>query len=659
MIVVALLMELSSWQKQEFADLRTNAKTSDSGNQSNPQPQATPASKRPSQFSTLVKRDRAAGAVKQYFSRMKLHEKPRIIHWFGSVPPELLAARVDGKGQSNVRKEDYAGAEACRECHAENYKNWSNHPHRWMNAWANDETVRGDFTGEATMHYMGGVGSFFRHGKDYRMRLARDGIERVYNISRTIGSRFFQYYAGQLIQGPEPLDHVARREDHVLPFGYWFENRQWVPIVNIEEESPDAQRIDPFSKTSHVHYDRYCSECHVTKPTGDTILGLKMMDRMDWYAPRVVHFAAEDYLRETHPEVLAPLAAHSQLTNKQILRTLLNVKLLPAKDHAVQLGIACEACHNGCKQHVAKEEQLPSFFPVSPHVVTEGQDWKTTFGRTSLNINWVCSRCHAGNRVRYAAGISTWNSTEFSDAARGRCYDGLAAQNANRQQLTCVNCHNPHVPIGEEWTRTAAEDNAACLRCHEKYRDRTTRDAHTHHTAGSVGDDCMSCHMPRINEGLQDVVRTHTIFSPTEPKMLEANHPNACNICHVKEPIDWTLKYLKEWYGADNFSADAIAKNYPRRSDPVAIGWLKSPHHGTRLVGSDALTRCDAKWATNDIINMLDDPYLINRQFTARGLKKMLGVDVREFGYQFYMFSAERSKPLTRIREALLDSKTK
>ena len=49
--------------------------------------------------------------------------------------------------QSNIRKEDYAGAGACKECHEKNYEKWSRHSHRWMNALATDEIVKGDFSG--------------------------------------------------------------------------------------------------------------------------------------------------------------------------------------------------------------------------------------------------------------------------------------------------------------------------------------------------------------------------------------------------------------------------------------------------------------------------------------------------------------------------------
>ena len=107
--------------------------------------------------------------------------------------------------------------------------------------------------------------------------------------------------------------------------------------------------------------------------------------------------------------------------------------------------------------------------------------------------------------------------------------------------------------------------------------------AHTHHPADSAGSRCMNCHMPRLNEGMQDLVRTHTIFSPTNREMIHANQPNACNQCHTEEPIDWTLKYLGEWYEAF-FDAKTVEASYPEREQPAALGWLRSQHEAVRLV---------------------------------------------------------------------------
>jgi len=51
---------------------------------------------------------------------------------------------------SNLRRIDYAGADSCRECHEENHELWRNHTHRWMNALADESTVKGDFSGGGT-----------------------------------------------------------------------------------------------------------------------------------------------------------------------------------------------------------------------------------------------------------------------------------------------------------------------------------------------------------------------------------------------------------------------------------------------------------------------------------------------------------------------------
>ena len=85
----------------------------------------------------------------------------------------------------------------------------------------------------------------------------------------------------------------------------------------------------------------------------------------------------------------------------------------------------------------------------------------------------------------------------------------------------------------------------------------------------------MNCHMPRINEGIQEVVRTHMIFSPNRRDMIEANHPNACNLCHTDKTIDWTLTHLKDWYG-NAYSSEKLRGNYPHRELPAVVGWTKS-----------------------------------------------------------------------------------
>lgn len=551
--------------------------------------------------------------------------------------PAALAAAAPPAG-SNIHPADYAGAESCQKCHPGNYEAWSHHPHRFMNVLATPDTVRGDFSGTASIAYRGGTAYFEKAGDQYRMRLERGDVKRVYAITQTIGSRFFQYYVGRLLAGPEPTDHHFYHKDHVLPFGYWFDQKEWVPTVHVGPELPDDQRPDPFmppdSGRHYAEYSASCNTCHTTFAGADLLTRRPQL--MGEFAPAGVqlHWSVHDYLKDSRPAEVKPLTR--SLTDPTAPNP---TNFWDAEHYAVSFGVTCEACHFGSKEHVTSNGTVnPRFTPASPNLRVEGAPKDA--GRTTENVNWACGRCHVGNRPTFAAGMSTWNSVEFSDAAKGSCYS----------QMRCTDCHNPHEALGVAWKRPPEKDDAVCLKCHGQYTAADRRAAHTHHPARSDGDRCLNCHMPRVNEGLQDVVRTHMVHSPTRADLIEANHPNACNLCHVDKPIDWTLGRLKDWYGK-TYSEGKVALNYKDRNRAVGDGWLASDNEALRLVAADAIARTRNPAAIPKLLAALDDPYLLNRQFAARSLEQMLGVRPADAGYRFWQSKAERQTPLAALRE--------
>jgi predicted CXXCH cytochrome family protein len=558
--------------------------------------------------------------------------------WWDALPDDILSKSVPSGEESNIHPADYLGRpNACQPCHKQNYETWSTHPHRWMNALANPSTVKGDFTSGESLSYRGGQAAFRREGDSFFMHLQRGEIKRDYRITQTIGSRFFQYYIGKQIAGPEQKGHHFYTTDHVLPFGYWLARKEWVPIIHIGPELADDKRADPFTPPdSGIYYAEYaasCNSCHTTFPLAD-MLG-RRTGQMGEFAPLPLHWSMRGFLESAHPEMLDSTTGM--------------VKIDPdgsnpmnhweAPRYAATLGVSCEACHLGARQHVESEGRIPPrFAPSSPHLRIESRQPPAT-GRTHENLNWACGRCHVGPRPQFAAGMSTWNSVEYSDAMHGSCYS----------QLTCVACHNPHRPIGSRWSLTADQDDAFCLKCHQQYQPADKRLQHTHHPQGSEGARCMNCHMPRVNEGIEDVVRTHMIYSPTRADMIEANHPNACNLCHTDKPIDWTLRALKEWYGT-TYQDHQITTHYPQRDKPVGLSWLDSKNEAVRLVAVEAMTRNRDFWALPRLLDALDDPFLVNRQFAYKGLQDMLNMRLADLGYRFYMTKEERQTPLARIR---------
>jgi predicted CXXCH cytochrome family protein len=584
-------------------------------------------------------------------------DDPRILYWWDEIPDEVRQHAVSTDGRSNIRPNDYAGPRSCEECHTKNFEEWSEHSHRWMNAPANEITVRGDFSGNAKINYYGGEGIYFRDQGEYRLRLVRGDVTRIYQITQTLGSRFFQYYVGRQIEGPEPTEHKIYKSEHVMPFGYWIDRKEWIPVVHVErarEGQPsltdDLQR-DPYSDPIVRDYAESCAICHTTMALGDWLARRRSKSPP---SPRGFHFEMASYLHEARPDVLGPEFNTKDLGGKTIGELDVRVdKLnnLEARFWETTTGITCEACHGGSKFHVEDEDLMPDFFPNSPHLAVLAEDEDEAFGRTLENQNWVCARCHDGQRFLFAGGMATWNSTEYTDSQKGGCYE--AAEGLD--QLTCTHCHNPHKSIGRKWTKTPDEDDADCLSCHKQYRASEARLAHTHHPDGSAGARCMNCHMPKINEGLQDMVRTHTIFSPTNEIMLKADQPNACSMCHVEKTIDWTLEHLKEWYGLDIARSD-FDLPYRREYEggPAILSWLQSEHASTRMVAMDSLVKAKARWSMPDLVEMLDDDHLINRQFTRVGLEDWLGIALLDHGYRFYMLGDERRESMHEMRASLL-----
>ena len=86
----------------------------------------------------------------------------------------------------------------------------------------------------------------------------------------------------------------------------------------------------------------------------------------------------------------------------------------------------------------------------------------------------------------------------------------------------------------------------------------------------------------------------------------------------------------------------------------VALGWLRSSDQSVRLIGADALFRTDSRWALPQLIEALDDPYLMNRQFAQRGIESLTGVNLEDCGYRYYMEGEERSEALKTVRRKLL-----
>src|SRR5262245_217869 len=298
--------------------------------------------------------------------------------------PAPVTARLSPSGsESNIHPADYTGPSSCKECHPRNFESWSVHSHRWMNALANEKTVKGDFTGSAGISYLGGRATFNHEDGKYWMKLERGGRKRVYEITQTIGSRFFQYDVGKQAEGPEPLAHPFYHKEDLRQFGYWLDKKEWAPIVHVGAEEPDGKRPDPFAPPDtgrhFAEYSASCNFCHTTFAMAD-MFG-RDPQHVGTHAPVSMQFSLKQYLDKERPNTAAGVLEKMATSPDQGL-----MADWSASKYGVTLGVSCEACHLGGKEHVQSEGRVPPrFIPESPYLFLDGEKTSAT-GRTHDNV---------------------------------------------------------------------------------------------------------------------------------------------------------------------------------------------------------------------------------------------------------------------------------
>ena len=112
-------------------------------------------------------------------------------------------------------------------------------------------------------------------------------------------------------------------------------------------------------------------------------------------------------------------------------------------------------------------------------------------------------------------------------------------------KLHCITCHTSS---GRYRFKADDKANDACLPCHaEKVQNAAS---HTHHEAGSTGNQCVSCHMPTTSFARMN--RTdHSMLPPAPSATIEFGSPNACNLCHSDKDAAWADAFVREWRERD------------------------------------------------------------------------------------------------------------
>ena len=266
----------------------------------------------------------------------------------------------------------------------------------------------------------------------------------------------------------------------------------------------------------------------------------------DWWVP---FYPADNMKRPTGPLCDGCHSVNYDVTTKTVK----------------EWNVGCERCHGPGGEHAANPTPLNIINPAKLDYVRatdtciqchsqgqplknpiEGQyyDWPVGFHQ-GLNLKdfWKLEEHKLGETTftHFAEGTGHKNRMQGNDFVQSLMY---------KRGVTCFSCHDVHGTVNNaDLIKPAGQ---LCLNCHGPSSPNgphaPTIEAHTHHKNGSAGSDCVSCHMPKIEQTIADInVRSHT-FNFITPEMTDQYKiPNPCTSCHADKTTAWARDTMKQW----------------------------------------------------------------------------------------------------------------
>lgn len=141
--------------------------------------------------------------------------------------------------------------------------------------------------------------------------------------------------------------------------------------------------------------------------------------------------------------------------------------------------------------------------------------------------------------------------------------------------------------------------------------------------------------MPHTTYGLLGAVRTHRVTVQDVRETVATGRPNACNLCHLDQPLEWTASKLSAWYGQSKW------QDLDRENASVAVGVvgiLRGDAAQRALVAwamgrPEAHAAAGSAWMAPYLSIYLDDPYSAVRYIAAEALAGIPNFGPLDFDY--------------------------
>jgi predicted CXXCH cytochrome family protein len=457
-----------------------------------------------------------------------------------------------------------------------------------------------------------------------RISSGSGGLEKTYRVTRVIGGRTREDFAG--------VDVAGGSDEMVLPISFVYATR--------------ALRYKGYSVMVHQRamlqagpvWSRTCIFCHNTIPEVDRLLGAVagggahayQGEQVDRWLPadrraqaRVTDDVAFEGVVGDEMAHLGGQAFPPGQDARSVARRAIDV-VRSGFDGAdlVEEGIGCEACHGGSVEHARDPRVRPTFTPTAPWLEV------TLPGASPAQaINRACARCHQvlfsrypytweGGRRNATAGGSHINSGEARDFLLGGCAGAMA----------CTACHDPHGADDPAAMKTLATPagNKTCTPCHAALGDPEQLRRHAHHDPSGPGGSCVACHMPRKNMGLEGTLtRYHRIGSPTDPARVLGDRPLECALCHADASVRHLVDTMEAWWPKERYPRQRLEELYGSLDANVMRATLERGKAHEQAVAIGTLAEAHARDAAPLVAKQLGNEYPLVREWARRALEAL------------------------------------
>lgn len=479
---------------------------------------------------------------------------------------------------------DYVGSTACASCHADASGAWSASDHAQAWTLPGPTTVLGDFSGVVFVHG-GKTTRFLREGDKFLIETdGPDGQRRAYEVVGVAGVDPLQQY----LLSPEP----GRTQTYDIAWDV--QGKRWYPVF------PD--QVVPADDGMHwtgpyKSWESRCAECHATGYSRN-------------YQPQTNRFAPQ----------------------------------------MAEIGVGCEACHGPGSDHLdwarRASAREPAATPLAVGLTVDLSESQQTEVMQCLTCHSRREAMQDGNPLPGSSYHDAFSMTLLRQglyhpdgSILDEVFEGgsFLQSKMNARGVRCSNCHEPHS------ASLRAEGNAVCTQCHSpagnpqfptlplKIYDGAE---HHFHPEGSIGAQCVACHMIERTYMGVDTRRDHSFRVP-RPDLAATGSPDACTDCHQERDATWAAAELAARFpdsphrGPHYATAFAVARHDPQAAagDLLDIAeWTDGPAI-VRATALDQLAAAGDMTTARRVIRLLSDPDPLVRGAAASALRGMPAED--------------------------------